>query len=97
MMAYQSLPCVKGGGLRSKTKGLLKAKNYSKTIPQSPAVTAPFTQGSLKYAVSLLIVGSGFCPVVRGLPRAMLAPDAGVGKAEKFESTTIEKYYDGLS
>jgi len=27
-------------------------------------------------------VGSGFCPMVRGLPRAMLAPDAGVGKAE---------------
>ena len=83
-MAYQSLPCVKGGGLRSKTEGLLKEKNYSKTIPQSPAVTAPFTQGSLKCTISLRIVGSGFCPILRGgRPRAMLAPDASVGKAEK--------------
>ena len=29
VMAYQSLPCVKGGGLRSKTEGLLKAKNIA--------------------------------------------------------------------
>ena len=98
VMAYQSLPCVKGGGLRSKTEGLLKAKNYSKTIPQSPSVTAPFTQGSLWYAPPLRIVGSGFCPIMSqrerregarrvppfggGHPRAMLAPDASVGKAE---------------
>ena len=34
-------------------------------------------------AVPLLIVGSGFCPMVRGLPRAMLAPDESVGIAEK--------------
>ena len=26
--------------------------------------------------------GYGFCPMVRGRPRAMLAPDASVGKAE---------------
>ena len=90
MMAYQSLPCVKGGGLRSKTEGLLKAKNYSKTIPQSPAVTAPFTQGSLKCAVSLLIVGSSFYPMVRGQSRAMLAPDASVGKAENI--TLIDNF-----
>ena len=45
-------------------------------------------------AVSLRIVGSGFCPTVRGLPHAMLAPDASVGKAEKLESEMIEKYYD---
>ena len=32
--------------------------------------------------IPLRIVGSGFCPTVRGLPRAMLAPDASVGKAE---------------
>ena len=84
MMSYQSLPCVKGGGLRSKTEGLLKAKNYSKTIPQSPSVTAPFTQGSLKCAVSLRIVGSGICPIWRGgHPRAMLAPDESIGKTEK--------------
>ena len=45
--AVMSLPCVKGGGLRSKTEGLLKQKFHRKTIPQSPSVTAPFTQGSL--------------------------------------------------
>ena len=91
MMAYPSLPCVKGGGLRSKTEGLLKAKNYSQTIPQSPAVTAPFTQGSLKCAVPLLMVGSGFCPIWRdGHPRAMLAPDASVGKAEFFQPPVAE-------
>jgi hypothetical protein len=36
-------------------------------------------------AVPLRIVGSGFCPMVRGQPRAMLAPDASVGKAEKMQ------------
>ncbi|MBQ3228784.1 MAG: hypothetical protein IJB43_09390 [Clostridia bacterium] len=46
------------------------------------------------YIIPLRIVGSGFCPMVRGLPRAMLAPDASVGKAEKLESETIEKYHD---
>ena len=40
------------------------------------------------------IVGLGFCPIVRELPRTMLAPAASVGKAEKLESETIEKYYD---
>ena len=55
-------------------------------------------------------VGSGFCPILSqrerrdgarwvppnggGHPRAMLAPDASVGKAEKLESEMIEKYYD---
>ena len=38
-------------------------------------------------AVSLLIVGSGFCPILcGGNPRAMLAPDASVGKAENLQS-----------
>ena len=61
-------------------------------------------------AVPLRIVGSGFCPILSlrkrrdcarwalpnggGRPRAMLAPDASVGKAEKLESKMIEKYYD---
>ena len=37
--------------------------------------------------VSLLIVGSGFRPIWRGgHPRAMLAPDVSVGKAEKTQS-----------
>ena len=39
-------------------------------------------------------VVSGFRPMVRGHPRAMLAPDASVGKVEKLESEMIEKYYD---
>ena len=39
--------------------------------------------GRLLRAVPLRIVGSGFCPIVRGHPRAMLAPDASVGKVEK--------------
>jgi hypothetical protein len=39
-------------------------------------------------------VGSGFCPIVRGLPRAMLAPDAGRLESGKLESEMIEKYYD---
>ena len=38
--------------------------------------------GRLLRAVPLRIVGSGFCPTARGHPRAMLAPDASVGKAE---------------
>ena len=36
--------------------------------------------GRLLRVIPLRIVGSGFCPIVRGLPRAMLAPDASVGK-----------------
>ena len=39
---------------------------------------------------SLRIVGSGFCPTVRGLPRAMLAPDTSVRKVEK----TISQKFD---
>ena len=37
---------------------------------------------ALRTFVFLRIVGSGFSPVVRGLPRAMLAPDASVGKTK---------------
>ena len=74
---YESLPCVKGGGSRKRDGGIVKKqKTIEKTIPQSPTVTAPFTQGSLKCTVSLLIVVSGFCPIWRGgHPRAMLAPE----------------------
>ena len=46
--------------------------------------------GSLKCAVPLLMVGSGFCPIVRGHPRAMLAPDASVGKAEFVQPPVAE-------
>ena len=45
---------------------------------------------ALRSFVFLRIVGSGFCPIVRGLPRAMLAPDAGVGKAENI--TLIDNF-----
>ena len=57
-------------------------------------VTAPFTQGSLKCAVSLLIVGSGFRPIWRGgHPCAMLAPDASVGKVEFSLYTEPKRWY----
>jgi hypothetical protein len=39
------------------------------------------------YVIPLRIVGSGFCPMVRGLPHAMLAQTPGVGKAETYSST----------
>ena len=42
---------------------------------------------ALRTLVFLRIVGSGICPMVRGLPRAMLAPDASVGKVETYAST----------
>ena len=45
--------------------------------------------GRLLCAVPLRIVGSGFCPIVRGHPRAMLAPDASVGKSEKTSEICI--------
>ena len=43
-------------------------------------------------AVSTRIVGSGFCLIVRGLPRAMLAPDVSV---EKDEVRAVMKAADG--
>ena len=61
----------------------------------STANTVPLPPGGrLLCAVLLRIVGAGFCPIVCGRPRAMLASDASVGKAEKLESEMIEKYYD---
>ena len=47
------------------------------SFPKAPSQREPL------YVISLRIVGSGFCPMVRGHPRAMLAIDASVGKAEK--------------
>jgi len=32
--------------------------------------------------IPLRIAGSGFCPIVRGLPRAMFTPGASVGKED---------------
>ena len=46
--------------------------------------------GRLLCAVLLRIVGSGFCPIMRGLPRAMLAPDVSVGKTENI--TRIDNF-----
>ena len=40
-------PCVKGGGSRKRDGGIVKIIFRQQTIPQSPTVTAPFTQGSL--------------------------------------------------
>ena len=48
--------------------------------------------GRLLRVIPLRIVGSGFCPVVRGLPRAMLAPDASVRKVEKQVVFVLFKY-----
>ena len=105
-----SLPCVKGGGSRKRDGGIVNLQSKVKTIPQSPSVTAPFTQGSRICAVLLHRAGSGFCPILSqrerrdgarwappfggGRPRAMLALDASVGKAEKLKIETTEKYYD---
>ena len=44
-----------------------------------PPAPAPSRREPL-YVIPLRIVGSGFCPMVRGLPRAMLAADECVGK-----------------
>ena len=59
---FQSLPCVKGGGVfaRKRRRDCNLIFLFSSfcfgflcsTIPQSPSVTAPFTQGSLSYNTS---------------------------------------------
>ena len=46
--------------------------------------------GRLLRVIPLRIVGSGFCPIRRGLPRAMLAPDVSVGKTENI--TLIDNF-----
>ena len=46
--------------------------------------------GRLLRVSPLRIVSSGFCPIMRGLPRAMLAPDVSVGKAENI--TLIDNF-----
>jgi hypothetical protein len=38
------------------------------------------------------LVGSGFCPIVNKLPRAMLAPDANVRKTELDFQLALEKF-----
>ena len=43
----KSLPCVRGGGAACRDGGVVKGWSYTKTIPQSASLTAPFTQGSL--------------------------------------------------
>ena len=50
-----SLPCVKGGGPRSETEGLLNKKIHRKTIPQPPSASAPFTQGSLWFVQAVYL------------------------------------------
>ena len=55
-----------------KPRGLLPSRSASHLPPG----------GRLLRVIPPRIVGSGFCLIVRGRPRAMLAPDASVGKAE---------------
>ena len=71
-----------GGGRSLRDFGVL----ISFIVTRSPSVargkpTAPApSRREPLYVIPLRIVGPGFCPMVRGLPRAMLAPDASVGK-----------------
>ena len=59
--------------------------------PQGGFFGGVFLLARVLYAVSLLIVGSGFCPILcGGHPRAMLTPDASVGKAEFFPPPVAE-------
>ena len=69
---------------------ILNGKSRLCTRAPSTAIAVPLPLGGrLLRAVPLRIVGSGFCPMVRGLPRAMLALalDASVGKVETYAST----------
>ena len=84
----RELPTKSGEGER------VAIKQVQDKVARAPSVTLRVPPSSRRKAyvraVSLLIVGSGFClivgsgfcPIVRGYPRAMLAPDASVGKAE---------------
>ena len=53
MNAYFSLPCVKGGGTACCDGGIVNAESHRKQS-LSRFATAPFTQGSLFKASSLL-------------------------------------------
>jgi len=81
------------GGLPRATEGecvdvkfnqIVKSRRLLPPLSRSPASACGWHLGGrLLRAVPLRIVGSGFCPMVRGLPRAMLALDASVGKSKK--------------
>ena len=58
-----SLPCVKGGGTACRDGGIVKSNSYTKTIPQPPSASAPFTQGSLFmfiYTLSFFLTSTAF-------------------------------------
>ena len=65
-------------------------KHCGKTIPQLPNGDSSLYTREPLYIIPLRIVGSGFCPIMRGLPRAMLAPDVSVGKTENI--TLIDNF-----
>ena len=59
----KSLPCVKGGGTACRDGGIVKVSFKSKTIPQPPSASAPFTQGSLFmfiYDLSIFLTSTAF-------------------------------------
>ena len=72
MWLAKSLPCVKGGAERMRGGGIVKAKRKRQTIPQSPSVTAPFTQGS-RGMRSFIFRGYGLCPMYLCITKAKLA------------------------
>ena len=59
-----------------------QAPSVTLRVPPSLPQAMLTLGGRLLCVVPQRIVGSGFCPTARGHPRAMLAPDASVGKAE---------------
>ena len=95
---------------RSRDGGIVKIKVTQNNPSVNFVDSSLYTREPLLHRLPLRIVGSGFGPILSqrerrdgarwappfggGHPRAMLAPDASVGKAEKLESEMIEKYYD---
>ena len=52
-----------GGGTACRDGGIVKSSSYTKTIPQPPSASAPFTQGSLfmfTYDVSIFLTSTAF-------------------------------------
>ena len=59
----KSLPCVRGGGTACRDGGIVKSNSYTKTIPQPPSASAPFTQGShfkFIYTLSIFLTSTAF-------------------------------------
>ena len=80
------LPCKEVIG-RRKTPLLCIFSGENTNTTKDFSLVVFFCRREPLYIIPLRIVGSGFCPMVRGLPRAMLAPDANV---ERFQ-LSLEK------